>query len=328
MPISSSSNRRGLTRLCLLLWVLISAGPQSAHAAEENREFQDHYQRAMNLYRLGLVRQAAKEFVVAYALNPLPRLLYNLGQILRRIGEHKEAEEAYELYLRTETELSPERKQEVSRYLTALRVETQAAARAPALIADSERVAKTEADEPILLTLPPSSEAKAGRYMFNVSLGLSFPIFAADLTGGTGGGTGALPFGFTVRPDIGIAVTGNRNGYLVFAPAVTLGGSYSLMFPLGFQYDIPVVVRGLFFFFRGSAGYGLSLDKNTTTTSTGTTETTTVAHFGFVEPEAGIKYVLAKRVNLAFEPVAVPIFFNDKVVAGGYRLLFSGGVNF
>jgi len=326
MQTSSSSSKRFLVGLCLLLCAWCVVQPRVAHGAEESREFQEHYQRAMTLYKLGLFRQSAKEFVVAYALNPLPRLLYNLGQLLRRIGEYKEAAEAYELYLRTEAELAPERKQEVERYLTALRTETQVAARAPTLISDSERSSKAGADEPILLTLPPAAEAKAGRFMFNVALGLSFPIFIANLTNNNL--SNALPLGFTVRPDFGVAVTGNRNGYLIFSPSFTLGSSYSLMFPVGFQYDIPVVVRGLFFFFRATAGYGLSIKKENMTTTTGTVETTSIVHYGAVEPEAGIKYVLAKRVNLIFEPVAVPIFFNDGVIAGGYRLLFSAGYNF
>lgn len=307
-------------------------GARPAVAAEDNRDFQEHYQRAMTLYKLGLLRQAAKEFVVAYALNPLPRLLYNLGQLLRRIGEYKEAAEAYELYLRTEAELSPDRKAEVERYLTALRVETQAASKPPVLVADSARQGSGPAEDTNLLTLPPAPEAKAGRYMFNVSLGLSFPIFAVDLTGLGNNALNVLPFGFTLRPDFGVAVTRSRNVYLVIAPAFTLGSSYSLMFPVGVHVDIPVVVRGLFLFVRATAGYGLSIDKTTgSTTVNGVTtpfETISVNHFGLVAPEAGVRYVLKTRINLAFTPVAVPIFFNTAAVAGGYQLLFTGGYTF
>lgn len=334
MPTSNSSSRRRWAQALVICGLLLGllGGTRSAVAAEENRDFQEHYQRAMTLYKLGLLRQAAKEFVVAYALNPLPRLLYNLGQLLRRIGEYKEAAEAYELYLRTEAELSPERKAEVERYLTALRVETQASNRPPVLVADAARQSSGPAEDTNLLTLPPAPEAKAGRFMFNVSLGLSFPIFAVDLSGLPSNGVNGLPFGFTLRPDFGVAVTRSRNVYLVIAPAFTLGSSYSLMFPVGVHVDIPVVVRGLFLFFRATTGYGLSIDKTTSTTTTNgiptTVEMTTVNHFGLVAPEAGLKYVLKTRINLTFTPVAVPIFFNSAAVAGGYQLLFTGGYNF
>ncbi len=329
MQTSSSSSNRSRSRL-LLFWGLLAClllAPRQALAADEGRDFQEHYQRAMSLYKLGLFRQAAKEFVAAYALNPLPRLLYNLGQLLRRIGEFKEAEEAYELYLRTEAELTPERKGEVERYLTALRVETQAAAKAPVLMADSARTSKGEAESPDLLALPAAPEAKAGRFMFNVSLGLSFPIFAASLSS-TAVQQQGLPFGFAVRPDFGIAVTRSRNGYLVFAPAVTIGGSYSVILPVGFHFDIPVVVRGLFLFIRATAGYALSTEKSSSTVNGVTMDTTTLYHYGMVAPEAGLKYVLKTRINLSFTPVSVPFLFNSATFAGGYQLLFSGGYNF
>ena len=107
MPTLNSSSRCRWARAlssghrCWGCW-----GARPAVAAEDNRDFQEHHQRAMTLYKLGLLRQAAKEFVVAYALNPLPRLLYNLGQLLRRIGEYKGSGGSHELYLRTEAELA------------------------------------------------------------------------------------------------------------------------------------------------------------------------------------------------------------------------------
>ena len=96
MPISNL-----LSKTALVL-VLLLAGP--AFAVEDERDFQEHYQRAMLLYRRNILRGALREFTAAYALNPLPRLLYNMGQLQRKCGDYRDAIESYELYLRTETE--------------------------------------------------------------------------------------------------------------------------------------------------------------------------------------------------------------------------------
>jgi tetratricopeptide (TPR) repeat protein len=288
--------------------------------ADVERDFHEHYQRAMALYKEGLFRQSIKEFVAAYAINPLPRLLYNMAQLQRKIGEYQDAIEAYELYLRTESDLSDERKAEVRRYLDALseaapkstltRVNASKDPNAPILGGSSNG----DGAPPPLLALPPEPALKAGAFMVNVALGYGLPVYAGSLSSGSGTG------GFTLRTELGYSVLSSRNGYIFFAPDFELHSTYGLVFPVGFQYDFPVIVRGLFFYARGSLGYAIDIPSSGSGGS--------VTHFGVFTPEAGIKYVLRTRVNFGFELFGLPIWFNTQGASISYRLLFSGGVNF
>jgi tetratricopeptide (TPR) repeat protein len=174
MPTSFSSSRRRplVAAICLLL-----AFAASPARADDEREFQEHYQRGLQLYKLNYLRQAIKEFVAAYAANPLPRLLYNIAQLQRRISDYKDAAESYELYLRSETDITPERRAEVKRYIEALRTTTGApiaALPAEPNLPSATGAAKIEPGEPppLLLILPPTATGKVGRSMFNMGFEL------------------------------------------------------------------------------------------------------------------------------------------------------------
>ena len=172
MPTSISSNKRTpCSALCagLFLGLFLVAAP--ANAGDEDRDFQDHYQRGVQLYKLNVLRQAVKEFIAAYAINPLPRLLYNVGQLQRKLGDYKEAADSYELYLRTETDLTPERRAEVQRYIDALRAPmNNNPAQPPGSEAQTPSSTSQSGDAPtLLMILPPSATGKAGKYMFNMS---------------------------------------------------------------------------------------------------------------------------------------------------------------
>lgn len=325
MPTSNSSSR--LTRLAAAL-CLVSALAASPAYADDEREFQEHYQRGLQLYKLNFLRPAIKEFVAAYAANPLPRLLYNIAQLQRRLGDYKESAESYELYLRTETDITQERRAEVQRYVEALRSSTGGTIAAlppepgspPGQNPDAPRENKADPSEPpaLLLILPPTATGKAGRYMFNMGLGYALPFFQGEDAGVRGLG---------LRPEFGIAVSQNRNAYIILSPQIQLIESFfSFLFSIGFQYDFPILTRGLFLYLRGSAGYmlGIAVDRNSTTGE----NSVEIAHYGAILPELGIKYIVNGKFNFGFEPLAFPITFTASSAQGSYRQMFYAGVNF
>ena len=148
--------------------------------------------------------------------------------------------------------------------------------------------------------------------MFNMGLGYALPFFDNN-------GRGAA--GFTMRPEFGFAVSANRNAYIVLSPQIQLIDSfYSIAFSVGFQYDFPILVRGLFLYLRGNLGYELGILTSGTDIA--------LAHYGLIMPEVGIKYVVNGKVNFGFEPVSLPITFNANGAQAAYRQMFYAGVNF
>lgn len=103
-----------------LLLLLLAGRPDIARARGEPDRFTAHYQRAANLYTSQRYREALRELEAAYALQPFPRLLYNLGQVHRKLNHTQQALSYYELYLRTEPGLQPARRAEVEAYIAQL----------------------------------------------------------------------------------------------------------------------------------------------------------------------------------------------------------------
>lgn len=101
-----------------LLLLLLTSLP--APVRGEPDRFTAHYQRAANLYTSQRYREALRELEAAYALQPFPRLLYNLGQVHRKLHQPQQALSYYELYLRTEPDLQPARRSEVEAYIAQL----------------------------------------------------------------------------------------------------------------------------------------------------------------------------------------------------------------
>src|SRR5262249_22546092 len=129
----------------------------------------------------------------------------------------------------------------------------------------------------------------------------------------------------TIVLEAGIALLPNNNGYLLFPLTIqAINSTVALIFPVGFQYDVPLPLRGLYIPPRATLGYGLGIG----TVSTGLgTSTTFVSHVGVFTPEVGIKYVLSRRVNLGLDVFSLPVAFNQDGAEVFYRLLFYAGVN-
>ncbi len=101
MPRSRSSTSLWLLLLCVL-W-----GAQPVQA-KSTKDFQQHYDRAIELYQGERYTDAIKEFTAAYAIKQLPRVLFNIGQAHLKLGEAKEALGFYERYLQLEPKPPPE----------------------------------------------------------------------------------------------------------------------------------------------------------------------------------------------------------------------------
>ena len=123
---------------------------------------------------------------------------------------------------------------------------------------------------------------------------------------------------FALQIEAGFAVDQARRAYIVvpinfqFSPGVTV-----IMLPVGFQYDFPLPVPGLYIYPRAFVGYAPIVGSNGA-----------VVHTGVIAPEVGIKYVLKRRWNFGLEPFSLPVLFGQ---GGGaivfYRFLFYAGVN-
>lgn len=187
---------------------------------------------------------------------------------------------------------------------------------------------------------PPAQAAdKAGRFMANLKIGpavLAYPTFSSGVT----------LVQAALIAEFGFAVTPNRNGYLLFPLGFQLSpGSSLITIPVGFQYDVPLPVRGLYLTPRGIVGYTAAISSGTFCSGSSglsCTSTTFVSHLGVVIPEIGVKYIIKGRFHVGFDPFSLPIYFggSDGCNASGtvctksaaavvfYRLLFYGGINF
>lgn len=187
--------------------------------------------------------------------------------------------------------------------------------------------------------LPATPSDKVGRFMVNLKLGpafLAYPTFSSGVT----------LVQAALITEFGFAVTPNRNGYLLFPLGFQLSPGASLItVPVGFQYDIPLPVRGLYLTPRGIVGYTAVISNSTACTGpngTSCTTSTFVSHLGVIIPEIGVKYIFKGRFNIGFDPFSLPVYFGG---SGGcnangtvctksaaalvfYRLLFYAGINF
>jgi hypothetical protein len=165
---------------------------------------------------------------------------------------------------------------------------------------------------------------KPGPFMLNLQIGPAI------------GARNAINMGAIVL-DLGFALDHDRNAYLLFPlqfqfadvsyNVFGVGGDYTvgyIMVPLGFQYDIAIPqVPGLYVSPRLVGGYVAATEScNNCQTS----------NAGFIAPEATLKLVINKRVNVGLVPFSLPIIIGSNSTGGttvsiDYRILFFAGVN-
>jgi hypothetical protein len=63
-----------------------------------------------------------EDLLVAYKMQPEPRLLFNIAQSHRKLGESAKAKEYFTQYLKADKDISAEKRGEIERYLAELRV--------------------------------------------------------------------------------------------------------------------------------------------------------------------------------------------------------------
>ncbi len=94
----------------------------SATPAQRTAAAREHFQRGTQYYAEHDYRAAQVEFERAYAIRPVYRILYNLGQVSYELRDYAAAERFFRAYLvEGEGEITPERRDEVARELENLR---------------------------------------------------------------------------------------------------------------------------------------------------------------------------------------------------------------
>lgn len=98
----------------LALVLLVCA---AATTARGDDAFKHHYESALSFYSSEDYESAIKEFQAAYAIKARPRLLFNIGQAYRNIGNAKQALHYYLLYQALESDPKPGLKSELEGYI-------------------------------------------------------------------------------------------------------------------------------------------------------------------------------------------------------------------
>jgi hypothetical protein len=88
-------------RAVLVALLVLVASFGAAHGGERTVEerARDHFESGRTLYRLGNYREALRQFTAGYELVKKPRLLINLAQTFRKLGDDASARQMIERYL-------------------------------------------------------------------------------------------------------------------------------------------------------------------------------------------------------------------------------------
>lgn len=116
-----ASRPRGLGLLATVVAIasalLIVGSPRLGCA----QSFDKHYKRGLALYQEKDYEGAITEMSAAYEQRQLPRLLLNIGQAYRKMGNAREALLYYERYLKADPGASPQLKAEINSYIEQMR---------------------------------------------------------------------------------------------------------------------------------------------------------------------------------------------------------------
>ena len=78
-----------------------------ARAAEASASVQAEFQQGENAYNLGHFEESRLAFERAYQLDPLPAILFNIGQCYRQLGAYDRAAFFYQRYLEARSHRFP-----------------------------------------------------------------------------------------------------------------------------------------------------------------------------------------------------------------------------
>ena len=122
-------NRSILYSSIIALWVLLGTGSALAD------DFDSLFRRGMNLYQKKDFEGAIEAFQSAYKLHQFPRVLLNMAQVYRKMGNAQQALDFYQQYLKAEPNPPPKIKLDVEQYI----IQTKAMLEAPSLQAEEDR---------------------------------------------------------------------------------------------------------------------------------------------------------------------------------------------
>ena len=128
---------RSIRRLpqCMAAVLYFSGAPtnaQTANTSKAESEFDQQLQMAAAHYEQGRYQDSILALQNAYELQPLPRLLCNIGQAYRKLGNHRAAVAQYDLCLKSDPEIDPTYRAEVESYIAERRQTWAAKSRAGA----------------------------------------------------------------------------------------------------------------------------------------------------------------------------------------------------
>jgi tetratricopeptide (TPR) repeat protein len=116
--------------LAALLWLVCwtealaqteqASPPPQADECTADPECAQHYQQARSLSKAGQLADALKEYAAAYALRPMPTLLFNMARLNHRLGRNPEAISGYRSFLSQETGTDPALRDKAKDYLAQL----------------------------------------------------------------------------------------------------------------------------------------------------------------------------------------------------------------
>src|SRR5438105_4580270 len=85
-----------LTRVALVAGFLLALSRPGY--ADQQQDFQVHYEAAQRDYHAGMWQQAIREFQLAYEIKARPRLLHDMAQAYRNLGRPREATDLFQRY--------------------------------------------------------------------------------------------------------------------------------------------------------------------------------------------------------------------------------------
>lgn len=94
-------------QLWLIAALLSLLATRSAKAASVEEEFREQYQRAGRLYAAKDYGAAIPALLAAYSIQPLPQLLFNIGQAYRRLEAWSSARVYFDLYRTLSPDMEP-----------------------------------------------------------------------------------------------------------------------------------------------------------------------------------------------------------------------------
>jgi hypothetical protein len=137
----------------LFLFCCIAPLSRAWAGAQEDAAFREQYLRASKLYAAKDYAAAIPALQAAYAIQPAPQLLYNIGQAYRRLEQWSSARVYFEMYAALSRDLGPSARQTLDSTLAEIR-EREEAERRPEVI-EKTRTLVIQEEKPLPRWLRP-----------------------------------------------------------------------------------------------------------------------------------------------------------------------------